>query len=675
MLGILYLLLAICTGYNFILYLLPSLFEFTKKTYTRHTLNAPSIMLIFPASLLTGVLLLSWPTYIIAYWCKSAKDPLTIADIIVIILAVLLNAAAIWFKRQDSLNNFKKLIVNIHPCEIGVILFTLILAAFMMIRVFYYSDETLHISKIVYGDFATHLDMIRSFSHGNNFPTSYSHYAGADIRYHFMYQFFIGNLEHLGLRLDIAFLIPSILFFTSVCMLLYLYAIKLFRKRLIGVLTVVFFLFRSSTSFFKYVGSLTGTFAERWDAFINNTDYIGYTTNENWGIYSLNVYPNQRHLPLGLCMIILAVMLFTPHLFSLFQHIQNRGFVESLKRIFACKAAWMPKDYITPVVLGFIIGLTGFFNGACVIACLLILCVIAIMSDRKLEFAITALISVILTVAQAKFFIDGSTVDFKWEPGYIAEVKTFFGVIVFIASLLGAFCVTIVVAAVLTKGPYRWLILAFVAPIIFAFIANLTVDVAVNHKYILIGCMLCDIFVAFVVAYLFSSKDRLVKTIAVVLTVILTITGVYELLLFYNKNKDHNYYVDIDTTDPVYQWILTNTDARDIFLTDKYSCNKETVAGAMLYYGWPYSAWSAGYDMHYRYEQRNAMFEADNSAELIDLCRNNNIRYILIDRGARFSEEFEVNEEVIADTFECVFSYGDPGWEENIYDTTRVISH
>ena len=67
MLGILYILLTICTGYNFILYFLPNLFDFTKKTYTRHTLDAPSLLLIFPASLLIGVLFLSWPTYILAY--------------------------------------------------------------------------------------------------------------------------------------------------------------------------------------------------------------------------------------------------------------------------------------------------------------------------------------------------------------------------------------------------------------------------------------------------------------------------------------------------------------------------------------------------------------------------------------------------------------------------------
>lgn len=47
--------------------------------------------------------------------------------------------------------------------------------------------------------------MIRSFSLHDNFPTQYPHYGGADVKYHFMFQFLAGNLEYLGLRIDWAF--------------------------------------------------------------------------------------------------------------------------------------------------------------------------------------------------------------------------------------------------------------------------------------------------------------------------------------------------------------------------------------------------------------------------------------------------------------------------------------
>ena len=52
---------------------------------------------------------------------------------------------------------------------------------------------------------------MRSFSMGNNFPTEYPHFGGQDVKFHFMFQFFVGNLEFLGLRLDFAYNVVSVL--------------------------------------------------------------------------------------------------------------------------------------------------------------------------------------------------------------------------------------------------------------------------------------------------------------------------------------------------------------------------------------------------------------------------------------------------------------------------------
>ena len=61
------------------------------------------------------------------------------------------------------------------------------------------------------GDYAPHTAMMRSFSLGNNYPTQYPHFGGADVKYHFMFQFLSGNLEYLGMNLDIAYNSVSIL--------------------------------------------------------------------------------------------------------------------------------------------------------------------------------------------------------------------------------------------------------------------------------------------------------------------------------------------------------------------------------------------------------------------------------------------------------------------------------
>ena len=71
---------------------------------------------------------------------------------------------------------------------------------YIMFYVFYIRDGILYSGFTVYGDYAPHTAMMRSFSMGENFPTQYPHFGGEDVKYHFMFQFLVGNLEFLGMR-------------------------------------------------------------------------------------------------------------------------------------------------------------------------------------------------------------------------------------------------------------------------------------------------------------------------------------------------------------------------------------------------------------------------------------------------------------------------------------------
>ena len=46
-----------------------------------------------------------------------------------------------------------------------------------------------------------------------------------------------------------------------------------------------------------------------WATLRDNTTFIGYTTNENWGLWNFNVYLNQRHLAFGLLIVSLVIWL------------------------------------------------------------------------------------------------------------------------------------------------------------------------------------------------------------------------------------------------------------------------------------------------------------------------------------------------------------------------------
>lgn len=93
----------------------------------------------------------------------------------------------------------------------------------------------------------------------------------------------------------------------------------------------------------------------------------------------------------------------------------------------------------------------------------------------------------------------------------------------------------------------------------------------------------------------------------------------------------------------------------------------------MLYYGWPYYAWSAGYDTQYRERMVASMFSASSPERLSKLISENNIRYIIVDRDARENDSYLVREDVISATYEAVYTEGENEWKFTIYDTTKRV--
>ena len=126
--------------------------------------------------------------------------------------------------------------------------------------------------------------------------------------------------------------------------------------------------------------------------------------------------------------------------------------------------------------------------------------------------------------------------------------------------------------------------------------------------------------------WLFERAGVWTKITAVFLLVVLTATGIYDLHIVVRKNdiKEHRYLV-LDEGDPITNWVIDNSDSRDIFLTPYYSLNNFVFGGAMLYYGWPYYAWSAGYDTDLRAKKVREMNESRSSEDLIRQVSENNM--------------------------------------------------
>ena len=691
MMGLLYIVLSYGLGWAICSFAFPKLSHITQTDGFRRKIAVSPYMILLPAWYVTGTLVIAWTTYLVAYLFRGAEEPLFYGNLVSMPLAFAFILFVFLKSRQKEKRMFLTKDKKAVRLEFIFLLAILLLANILMWATFFVSGEKLFVGVSVFSDFSPHIGMIRSFSYGNNFPTTYPHFAGEDIKYHFMFQFLAGNLEYLGLRIDFAFNLPSVISLVNVFMLLYLLAVKITGKLGAGILACLFFAFRSSRTFFSYLADIPkGTNILK--TLMENTDFISSTPNEDWGLWNLNVYCNQRHLAFGLTVILLVLLMFLPHLYAMFEdikkyHLELRdhkkkkgksGILPKLgggiRVVFFTKEGWEVKELRSAIASGILLGSLSFFHGAAVFGVLTVLFLMAVISRRRLEYLIMAVIAVILSVLQTKLFIHGSAVDPQFFFGFIAENKTIFGVLHYLERLLGVLPFVLVAALCIEKGVNKYLLFAFTAPLIFAFTVSLTIDVTVNHKYIMMSCMLLGIFAAAVIVKLFERKEVMTCIIGMGLIFVLTATGIYDFMTVLKKNTPNTAIV-LELDNELTNWVKDNSRSQDIFLSSNYTINQVVLGGAMLYEGWPYYPWSAGYDTDYRTDQVKLMYESATPEELAELTKENNIRYIIVDRDNRSSQDYVVNEENINKTFACVYSTGEGAEKTAIYDThKRIVS-
>ena len=647
--------------------------------------QVPAFLVKLPAWYLTGSLITTWMVYLVSYLFAGAEKPMLYGNLIVLLF---LSAAVVAFyliferksytalQTEDIVAFFdgrtKEKAGDLRPLYFVLIAFAFV--SYLMFLTLHCKDGSTYVGFSVFSDFAPHLGMIRSFSASNNFPTQYAHFAGEDIRYHFMFQFMVGNLEFLGMRLDYAFNIPSILGLVAVYMLLFVLVVRITKSRLCGYLTALLFTFRSSFTVFRYMAEQPkkGVFK----ALLANTEFLGYTQNENWGLWNLNVYCNQRHLAFALAFLVLAVLIFYPYVEKMGKKLLGVAKsedkliyrVDQIRTLFFSENAFGIYDLRMAIAMGVFLGALAFWNGSVLVATLSMLFFMAAVSDYRLDYLITALIALGLSLLQSALFVDGAAVSPAYQFGFLADNKTLWGVTIFIVELTGIVLFVAAAGACMLRGVKRYMLFVFLVPFILAFTLALTPDVTVNHKWIMMSLMLVSMFAAWVLKELLASGDWLKRVIAVALVFVLTATGMYDFTTVVKRNKNYLVYAEDDI---VTNWVMENATCEDIFLTPYYSLNNIVMGGAMLYYGWPYYAWSAGYDTGLRDREVRRMYEASSSEELKDLIEEHNIRYIVIDHDCRTSSEYDVREDVIENTYEAVFENDTGDWMVRIFDTRK----
>ena len=189
-----------------------------------------------------------------------------------------------------------------------------------------------------------------------------------------------------------------------------------------------------------------------------------------------------------------------------------------------------------------------------------------------------------------------------------------------------------------------------------AFSFQFTIEVLANQKFIHIWVIIANLFVAFALWRLwrFSLGGTTLpgKFVAAVLFLLVIPGGIIDFFPIHNTGWGDVTYQN----DPLIDWLKKNTTPRDIFLTDRFVNHPILMAGRRVFYGWPYFAWSAGYNASNRDRVYTQLFESKDPWKVFHLLKENGIKYVGYDNAIRQAQFIKrPNQELYATYFQKVY--------------------
>ena len=541
MLAILYLMLCAAFGMCFVGLTVPDV----RRLYVACSSSAkaithiPNTLFTVPAGIVTGMLCVPFFNYYVTLGlsyivdsgevCKKIGVLVTVAFFLWMILTCLILINRKRIKREElkasgstTIEDYKFNVVD--SIFYGVVILGITIAAtFLMFYTYRINGNTLLNGSSTFSDLSPHTAMVSSFGKGFNFPTQYMHYSGDGIKYHFLFYFLAGTLQYLGLPIDYALNLPSIMAMICALVLLGLLAVLISSRRAAFLVAPLLVFFRSSLNVFYHIKEITATGATTSQAvneILKSSIWYAVTDYDGWGIWAINVYPNQRHLMLGVAVIILMVILFLPFVRRLGISVFRAGsFGDAVKAFIASKNAWLIRsgDPLYPLSITILacvlVIVMPYFHGSCLIALLLVLFGMAIFSESRLLYAAVAVCAVVSSFVQTLAFSGGykNVVSFEFKPGFILENPTVSSVAQYLLIVTGLtlilgviFALTALIVDIIRKKPvHRFLLfLCVLNPLIFAFLFKVSLEMLANHKFIQVSLILVDAFVAALIANL-----------------------------------------------------------------------------------------------------------------------------------------------------------------------------
>src|SRR6266404_420544 len=643
------------------------------------------------AAILSGLLISSWFTYLAGLLFARARQPLLWGNLLFGIAAIAVLSWNRWkhkiIKRaQDaSPNTFVPGRYLPRPTGSSVADWLLIagyvvLVSWMMFASFNSSDGILRIANQEYSDFGPNTAIMQSFAVGHNFPTEYPHFSGDRIRYHFLFYFQAGNLEFLGLNPAWSLNLLSITTLVAMLILAMTLGTVVFNSRTVGRLGSLLFFFFGSLSYVPFLQK-QGSIRAAIQAISHLRDYLQTIfpyRGEAWGTWSQVTYLNQRHFAsaIGILLLVLVFLLIRYRAVAA-KRAEGRAATETMTaqanglsdtpplaisanpsgdvresqvEMPSVSVAIQSTEETTitaePLIAtlrpfifsGALLSLLPMWNSAVFIAAAAILGLLFILCPLRLQMVALAVTAGLIALPQMLFLSGGggkAHMPKLLHWGYTIDHPTVANVTNYLGFTFGFKWLLIALALVFATSLQRRFFLAFLSLIAVAFSFQFTIEVLANQKFIHIWVIIVNLFVAFALWRLWRlpvvGTTLPGKFGAIVATLLIIPGGIIDFFPIHNTGWSEVTYKN----DPLIDWLNKNTTPREIFLTDRFVNHPILMAGRRVFYGWPYYAWSAGYDASKRDRVYTELFENRDPWKVYHLLKENGIKYVAYDNAIR----------------------------------------
>lgn len=497
--------------------------------------------------------------------------------------------------------------------EIIIFLIALMFSWWLMFSSFSYKQGFMEISSKSWSDFASHIPLIRSFSLGNNFPPQYPLFSGPIIRYHFLFFALVGLLEKSGLRIDLALNIPSILGFSFLILMIYIFAKGFFKSKVVGILSIIFFLFNGSLEFIQLF-SKNLPLKDIFTSVITSNKFLAFGPYDNnivSAFWNLNIYTNQRHLALSFGSAILIIYLF------------------SVKKI--------NLNYKKSLFFGLIIAIMFLLNMAVFLMLDVVLFFIFLLIYKERKYLFFILLSSSLfslpfyLLERSRDSISGISIHF----GYLVANLNLLNFINYWIQNFGLHLLLITGAFILCDKEKRRFLLSVFFLFIIGNLFQFSPEVAANHKFFNFFMIFGVMYSAYFIYFLWK-RSLLIRPFLVIIIFFLIFSGLIDFFPIFNDYKiplaDYPANKDI-------LWIIKNTKPDSVFLNSNYLYTNSTLAGRKNFLGWPYFAWSQGYDTTDRDILRKKLFDTNDKLFFCGQTLKNKIDYIEYDNNLGNSDK------------------------------------